>query len=205
MDGIEEDDGYSDDDLDALPVQAFQELQQDAIRSTQQPRALGKDPLPYVNRDGATNGRLGAFEKLSIDHQGNSYAHQPSSDYGDFDDEMLDGEIFDAAEEPSILPEESNTVRVLGESTQREQWMQQGYGDPSAGTRLQNLHAVSVGRSGTQAPRFAQHGGREPGALLSSPEQRDQIPIKPVKSPAISESLQAKIDEVRIILATPRL
>ena len=105
MDGIEEEDGYSDDDLDALPVHAFHELQQDAILSTQQPRAQQNlQSTAKKAAQGSANGYLGGFDRLSIENHGGGSQQQPSSDYGDFDDEMLDGEIFDGAEEqPSRL------------------------------------------------------------------------------------------------------
>ena len=103
MNGIEEDDGYSDDDLDELPVHDFHELQQEAIRSTQQPQSVGRSFHPHSNYNATGNTRQTARDEPSVDDNGTSYPHEPSSDYGDFDDEMLDGEIFDAAAPPSIL------------------------------------------------------------------------------------------------------
>lgn len=124
-----EGDGYSDEDLDALPVNTLDKLQEDAFRSTQQPRRevprelqrqqaqlsthIAKDPSgPITALDAAQHTRS---------------PHQPSSDYGDFDDEMLDGEIFDGAESSTTayLPQSPG---VMGESTQRERWRQQRYG-----------------------------------------------------------------------------
>lgn len=140
MQEVDEGDGYSDDDLDALPADAFQELQQNAIRSTQQPR-YEDHHIPSLGLaqgfSEAEDPKRG-FGNLAV--SGNAFykapappsSHQASSDYGDFDDEMLDGEIFDAAEEPVILKERIGgfVARPPGPSTQREQWRQQRYATP---------------------------------------------------------------------------
>ncbi len=196
MEGTEEDDGYSDDDLDTLPVHAFQELQQDAIRSTQQPQAHGQGQKLYTTLNIVANGHLGASEQLSIAANGENYSHQPSSDYGDFDDEMLDGEIFDATEQQSILLGETNPIRVADESAYREPWVQQEYGRPSAAKGLQKAHRAAVGQSGTQGQSFGHTGVRGHGGSLVAPKQ-GHTPVKAVKPSADDVSHQAKIDEVK--------
>lgn len=131
-DPVGEDDDYSDDDLDALPDQAFHQLQQNAIQSTQQPSLSAQVQLPTIKQP---TGLATSFGRLSVtgpaSHAANQSAFQaPSSDYGDFDDDMLDGEIFDAAEEPDLA------VRYIsgahgqepGEQSQREQTRLQRYG-----------------------------------------------------------------------------
>ncbi len=124
-----EDDDYSDDDLDALPDHAFHELQQDAILSTQQPSLT---ELPTTEKPvGLTSdlGRLSA--NVPAGHAANQPALQaPSSDYGDFDEDMLDGEIFDAAEEPALAARYKASARGMepGEHFQREQWRLQRHG-----------------------------------------------------------------------------
>jgi len=193
MEGIEEDDGYSDDDLDALPIHAFQELQQDAIRSTQQPRVCGQGQKSNPSLKAV---RAGASEQPLIEANGKNYSHEPSSDYGDFDDEMLDGEIFDASEQQSILPAKNSTLRVADESVLGEPWMQQDYGGSSAGAGLQKAHRAAVGHSGTQAQAFGQIGDRGQGGFPIAPKQ-GHIPVKIVEQAADNESLQAKIDEVK--------
>lgn len=126
-----EDDDYSDDDLDALPDRAFHELQETAIQSTQ-PILNPQVQLPTLKHSARLAGGLGL---LSVggptSHAPNQHAFQaPSSDYGDFDEEMLDGEIFDAAEEPALVTKcEADTGgKEPGEFTQREQWRLQHYG-----------------------------------------------------------------------------
>ena len=142
-----EDDGYSDDDLDGLPVHAFHELQENAVRSTQNP--VSRAQLPAVDQ----SSRPGRAEPVggvgqhpvghALDRSSGQRAPPPSSDYGDFDDEMLDGEIFNAAEQPALAAEyEHKGVKgYVGESTQREQWRQQRYAGPlpSESTTRQQL------------------------------------------------------------------
>lgn len=199
MEGTEEDDGYSDDDLDTLPVHAFQELQQNAIRSTQQPQVHEQGQMPYPALVVVANGRLGISEQPSIAANGNNYTHQPSSDYGDFDGEMLDGEIFDATEQQSILLGESKPLRVADENAYMEPWTQREYGGPSAGAVLQKTHRAAVGHSGTQLQAFGQTGGRGQVGSLVAPKP-GHVPVKAVEQSTDDESLQAKIEEVKTSL-----
>ncbi|KAL6719912.1 hypothetical protein ACLMJK_001833 [Lecanora helva] len=137
MEGLgAEDDGYSDEDLDDLPAHAFHELQENAFRSTQHP--ISRPQLPTLDEfakvrtgfnDESHRDALNGTSKSRNDHH---TLLQPSSDYGDFDDEMLDGEIIDAASQPMLAARLENepTNRQIGESTQREQWRQQRYSHP---------------------------------------------------------------------------
>ncbi|KAL8712378.1 MAG: hypothetical protein Q9225_006947 [Loekoesia sp. 1 TL-2023] len=138
---VDEDGGYSDDDLDALPNDTFQRLQEHAITSTQQ--APKRNNAPYLSaarsQDKAPGVLAGGFERLSVGgdlgyQEDLEFPHQPSSDYGDLDDEMLDGEIYDAAEEPGVNAIQASRAANLpyGESTQRELWRKQRYGKPPA-------------------------------------------------------------------------
>lgn len=126
-----EDDDYSDDDLDALPDHAFHQLQKNAIESTPQPSLSTQVQLPTIKQSTSLAGGLG---RLSVggpaSHAANQHAFQaPSSDYGDFDEEMLDGEILDAAEEPVLAAryEAGAGGKEPGEYSQREQWRLQRY------------------------------------------------------------------------------
>ena len=136
-------DGYSDDDLDALPSDTFLQLQQDAIRSTQQPEGENQHKLPTLTRSphAARENVEAGFILVSPSNARHTYQHHghpkvetPSSDYGDFDDELLDGEIFDAGEQPTVVPARDGNFMAepIGELTQREQWRQQRYAAPSA-------------------------------------------------------------------------
>ena len=127
-----EDDDYYDDDLDALPDHAFHELQQNAIQSTQQPSLSAQVQLPTINHP---KGFVNGFGRLSVagstSHAANQSAFQaPSSDYGDFDDDMLDGEIFDAGEEPALAVRYKAGAcgQESGEVSQRELWRLQRHG-----------------------------------------------------------------------------
>lgn len=194
MEAIEEEEGYSDDDLDALPSDDFHELQQDAIRSTQQPRSLKPIKSPYLNRGDNGNQKLGGLEQLTIDGIHDSLHHQPSSDYGDFDDEMLDGQIFDAAEQPTVLAADRRSLEAIDESMQREQWQQQRY------NRRQKPSSVAARHD--RAPRSRDLETSLPVSPLQNREA--QSAAKPTSLTAPSEALQARIDEVcfvRFILA----
>ena len=127
-----EDDVFYDDDLDALPDLTFHQLQQNAVNSTQQPSLSAQVHLPIVKQ---TTGLPSGLERLSVtgsaDHVAKQSALQaPSSDYGDFDDDMLDGQIFDAADEPALAVryEAGTREQESGESSQRERWRLQRYG-----------------------------------------------------------------------------
>lgn len=136
MDVGDEDD-YSDDDLDAIPHDEFRELQNYAIRSTQQPSLGNHFTAPIKNAGGREERNLrlpsvaatSTFQRIGAIQD---YGNQPSSDYGDFDEEMPDGEIVDAAEEPgtNAIMESRAAALPVGEATQREQWRQQRYARP---------------------------------------------------------------------------
>ena len=169
-----EDDDYFDDDLEALPDHTFHELQKNAIQSTQQPSLSSQVQLPTIKQ---TTGLTSGLGRLSVagsaNHAANQPAlHAPSSDYGDFDDDMLDGEIFDAAEEPALAVRYKAVTRERESSGpfQREQWRLQRYGPNQHGSepiesqqRVSQQGAVGLpsnngnGLGGTQAT--AQEGG----------------------------------------------
>ena len=197
MDGIEEDEGYSDDDLDALPIDTFQELQQDAIRSTQQVLASQQFQRPPVKQPVSINGGLGGFDRLSLGQYGAGAQQLPSSDYGDFDDEMLDGEIFDtAAEQPSLLGNHVNTHQPAGGSTQKEAWRHQGYADssPKTASHPQQQRANQPSTTGPIGFRQSVRGA-DPGRAIVL----DEIPK--TNRPAVTLDdqtavLQAKLEEL---------
>ena len=190
MDGIEEDDGYSDDDLDALPIHAFHELQQDAIRSTQQPRAFQHHQAPSV-KQAAIFGNIGAFDRLSVDDYGGNTQQQPSSDYGDFDDEMLDGEIFDtAAEQPNLLQSQLHHLSPSKERTPGEPWRQLHHkaSPPSQPYHLQQAIA------GQRVNSISK--GLEPFSHRLPPETEPKITSQSVSQPDNPAVLQAKLEEL---------
>ena len=199
MDGIEEDDGYSDDDLDALPAQAFHELQEDAIRSTQQPRNFYEPIGPRVKQSvsAAPYSNLGGFDRLSLDN-GSGTQNLLSSDYGDIDDEMLDGEIFDAAaEEPNLLQSHVNAQQPIAESTQREAWRHQRYANtPPKPVHRPSQQLVSqgifLGTNNYQsvAPRQTPDRGFSRLQELAQPSHLVDAP------PQDTATLQARLEEL---------
>ncbi|SLM39718.1 Protein of unknown function DUF3636 [Lasallia pustulata] len=156
MADTDEDDGYSDDDLDALAPDAFLELQQDALRSTQRPNSHTQGSIHRPGVLGLTEG----FGHVSIRQQnatGHEYPVHPSSDYGDLDEEMLDGEILDAGTQRAITGQRGNALapRLVSENKQREQWRQQRYGDPVPAHFVQKLQDHQ-----SIPQRLAAHGAR---------------------------------------------
>lgn len=132
-DQVAERDPYSDDDLDAI-------LSQVPGRPDPNPRLpIYKSPhRPIGYQLNVAHASLPSPPGAALGGRLNS-THEPSSDYGDFDDEMLDGEIFDAAETPFVpaVVQPKEHYNNAGESTQREQWRQQRYGNPVQDANLQ--------------------------------------------------------------------
>ena len=197
MDGIEEDEGYSDDDLDALPIHTFQELQQDAIRSTQQPPASQHFKLPTVKQPAAVNGGLGGFDRLSLGQYGTGTQQLPSSDYGDFDDEMLDGEIFDtAADQPSLLGNHVGAHQPAGESAQNEAWRHQAVAGSSPKT-TRHPQEQPVNRSNATGPTgFRQSVGRADPSRAVLLDEIPELDRPAVTLPDNAAVLQAKLEEL---------
>lgn len=126
MQELDEEDVYSDDDLDALPAHALHELQENAIRSTQRASESGNASYSTRNPVPRPTGLAAGLGKYPSNTD--NYSHQPSSDYGDFDDgmldeEMLDGEIIDAAEQPMAIA----ALGRAGERIHREQCRQERF------------------------------------------------------------------------------
>ena len=204
-DQVVEDDGYSDDDLDALPDHAFHELQEKAFRSTQQPIARPQLPASRQPPRQDHPGLAGGFARVSVagasNHAGNSHNFQtPSSEYGDFDDEMLDGEIFDAAEHPDLAARYDTGVAVggAGETTQREHWRQQRYGLPPPKLRTPEQHirqqpAAHISRMNVAIPNTKQNDIQSRSPVLNG--ARKIIP-EPVQDVADVEALQAQVQKV---------
>lgn len=203
-----EDDGYSDDDLDALPDHAFHELQEKAFRSTQQP--VARPQLPALRQASRQDppGLAGGFGRLSVagasNHADNSHNYQtPSSDYGDFDDEMLDGEIFDAAEHPNLAARYD--IRAVeekaGETTQREHWRQQRYRLPPPDLRTPEQHigkqpAAHNSRPNVAIPHIQYNDSQIRGPVLNG--TCESIP-EPGQGVADVEALQAQVQKVSVV------
>ena len=166
-DQVAEEDPYSDDDLDALPDSAFDELQENAFRSTQPALQHASSRLPaFKSPHRPSNATLaGGFGRLSVvgdtlpgrQHDG---AQQASSDYGDLDDEMLDGEIYEANGQQTLsttLQPSPYKNRHPGESSQREAWRQQRYSH--------SMQYISKQSSGARAAQTFQEPLQPPNGL----------------------------------------
>ena len=207
MQEVDEEDDYSDDDLDALPVDAFHELQQNAIRSTQPLEYRNKSAHPVgtpVQLPGSV-GRIpvhGNLENASNNSFAKTYAQQPSSDYGDFDDEMLDGEIFDAAEEPVKITARKDGVvgSPIGGSGHREEVRKQRF-DETSRLREHGLDQHPYGDLAT-SNLLQRHGSRldgfedHDGAMLLAHGKVYEPRAQPTGNPSAVDELQAQIQEV---------
>ena len=197
-DQVVEDDGYSDDGLDALPVNTFHELQEDAFRSTQQPVETLQPPLPNLPRPAPAE-LAGGFGRLSVGPDAAAYRkapQEPSSDYGDFDDEMLDGEIFDGAEQPALSTtyDRTRSAAPVGESTQREQWRQDRYGTPRQNPAYQ-AHLQNAPQQSNGSLSSANNDLGRYNAEPSRPVPRDPSG-GPAAGPADVNSLQAQVQRL---------
>lgn len=164
----DEDDGFVDDDLDALITQDFFELQQTATRSAP-PRGQPARPtqlvqeLSQLNVKATTSRSPWGIKHSYNQPQAETYAEKLSSDYGDLDDEVLDAGLLDAPREP-LAGRSINPVGpgVIGERTQREQWRQQHYSGPLPPLTVNDLQPLPHDQPGLvgllQDPSRAVHG-----------------------------------------------
>ena len=204
-----EDDDYFDGDLEALPDLTFHELQRNAIQATQQPSLSPQVQLPTIKKTtGLTSGLGGLSVTGSDNHAANPSALlAPSSDYGDFDDDMLDGEIFDGAEEPALAVRYKAATRESdsGAPSQREQWRLQRHRPNQRGSEpIETQQSVSQqgavglpsdngnGLGGTQAT--AQEGR----VMYSGEEGRTRPPPKETTDVI---ALQAQVQKVGLLKA----
>ncbi|KAL8937750.1 MAG: hypothetical protein Q9211_003523 [Gyalolechia sp. 1 TL-2023] len=195
---VDEDGDYSDDDLDLLPDDTFHQLQEHAITSTQQATKANDALYPHRSllQHKASEPLAGGFERLSVaDHlalqDDLDFPQKPSSDYGDLDDEMLDGEIYDAAEEPAVNAIQASRAANLphGEITQRELWRNQKYSVPShRPLDLPQARAKPPILNGTAASSFKTKEGGRP-----SPDKDDA----PIKEQSSLGALQEQVLELR--------
>ena len=202
-----EDDDYSDDDLDALPDHAFRQLQQTAVQSTQQPSLSAQVQLPALKQYVGLAGGLGRkLVEKSASHAADQHALQaPSSDYGDFDEEMLDGEIFDAAEDPALAAryETGTSGKEPQEYFQGEQMLQRyctdqlKSGPVEAQQRVYQQEAVGVSLSNAKD-----------SGVLTATRQAARAAQMVNQSPTGSQSadvnaLQARVQKVGLSLSRP--
>ena len=205
MADIDGDEGFLDDDLDALISQDFLELQRRAIHSTQQQ----KPTAPAVQRlQDISHARPVSSTRRSprgvID--GNSrplaqaYKDNPSSDYGDLDDEVLDAGLLDVQRDPIHANLVSAGGLRQGENTQREQWRNQRYSNPSNLMRPVQPQSALSGqynhdiRGGNQNALAQGTTSDDEEEMLDVPEQIDELVVGVTANPV--DELEAKIAEV---------
>lgn len=195
---VDGDGEYSDDDLDLLPDDTFHRLQEHAITSTQQAPRVNNASHPSLGppTKKASVPLAGDLNRLSVTEDSVlqddlDFPHQPSSDYGDLDDDMLDGEIYDAAEEPGVNAIQASRAANISfnESTQRELWRKQRYSVPSH--RDLDLPQVKAKPPISNGARSSQHESGEDG---EHSVYNDDVGINRQSD---LDALQAQILEVR--------
>jgi hypothetical protein len=119
MDDNADETNFSDDSLDALPDNALVELEQNAIRSTQQPPRH----YPQPNHFAQASNRYDSPAQRVLPQR-----IQP--DYEDFDSEHFDAGLFYDAGVATPVEEADEFIhpRPPGETTQRENWRQEPFG-----------------------------------------------------------------------------
>lgn len=187
MQELDEEDGYSDDDLDALPLHALQELQQNAIRSTQKAGEYGN--ASYSTRSTILRPTGLAVGLGKYPSNTDNYTHQPSSDYGDFDDgmldeEMLDGEIIDAAEQPMAI----SALGRAGERMHKEQCRQERSCAPQSLQRSGKTQEVSLRENIAQVDQGSE--------TMSLEDDHSRIAAKNVPERPTVDHLRAQIEKV---------
>ena len=204
-----EEDEYFADDLEALPDFTFHELPRKAIQSTHQPSLSPQVQLPTTKQGPGLTSGLG---RLSVAESANHTANQPafralSSDYGDFDDDMLDGEIFDAAEEPALAVRYKTVTREHESdgSSQSEQQRLQLYRPDQRGSdsietqhRVSQLGAFGLPSNDGSGPGGTQATAQEEGFMHLGGESRTRPP--PEETTDVI-ALQAQVQKVGLLKA----
>lgn len=215
MQEVDEGEGYSDDDLDALPADAFQELQQNAIRSTQQQDQNERVEVSFRRDQGLPGAQdLGrGMENSAL--SGNAFCKTPihvrtqqaSSDYGEFDDEMLDGEIFDAGEESVLFQERMGgfTAPQIGENTQRDLWLKQRFDVPlRPQNRAAGLLSLPPQSLATPQTRYGLKGNNHDGDEHNASATYEGIRIPQAQSEEESSNIKNLEDQVRQVCRVDR-
>ena len=205
MAGTDGEDGYSDDDLDALETEDFLELQQRALQSTQRPRqALTAESqnhvLPPVISAPPGFTRQQEVENTSSGLRAQAYPNNTSSDYGDLDDEVLDaGLLDDPTELLASKPANYALQLAVGENTQREQWRQQRFS-----IAQQSGAPVQVRRDDQTRPAFSlpernRGPSRDSGHCVNEHEMLDEGDVEPPldEQEHSVDALHTEIEEVR--------
>ena len=221
MADIDEEDGYSDDDLDALPSHHFLKLQHQAIQSTQrQPVQVNTTwqnttfgGLPPHSKVYQQHGSLHAQNHAPTHMQTSNSFQQPSSDYGDIDDEILDGEILDIPEQAlAYKPKNHALQNEAGGPAGKESWKQQHYAAPPQPQRPPQLHQGFQGQATDNNPP-ARHAVEDNGyyaaanddeTMVDAPEDEEQCQLVPAVQANTKDDLEAKVAEVTKILASQR-
>ncbi|KAI9825519.1 MAG: hypothetical protein M1819_000511 [Sarea resinae] len=216
MADIDDDDFFTDDDLDALPANALEDLEQKAFESTQQ-RAVNAHATSLHSHHTTDKFNALSRDQASLQpphrqpHAGQSGLHgryqpqEPSSDYGEFEDEALEAGFLDAAEPVREAPAPFVGGNI-GDVNQREQWPQlrdagnenhqvlqpqQGYPTPH---QLRGNHQHHLKDSGFFQDYDARPLDERPNALDTLDQRQGEEPVE-LHNEEVS-LLQAQLQEL---------
>lgn len=137
MDDNEEGEDFFADDFDDLPDKAWDELEQDALLSTQRPRAENLEQQTRVEPNAhqiqavyhPAPPRLATGQPLQLpgNYQRPQQLYIPQHPY----DQAPEGDVYEDVDVPTPVEEREVCFpqNAPGEMTQREQWRQQRYGE----------------------------------------------------------------------------
>lgn len=181
MDDNADETNFSDDSLDALPDNALVELEQNAIRSTQQP------PRQYPQSDHlaqASNHYNSPVQRV--------LPQRIQPDYEDFDSEHFDAGLFDDAGVATPVEEADESIqpRPLGETTQRENWRQEQFGGRKHQDTFKQPHRAIQ-------QQHARHVAlRDSGDMDQEHDVEMQDSVQPDEQPQLSARTQTLEQEV---------
>lgn len=221
MADIDEEDGYSDDDLDALPSHDFLKLQHQAFQSTQhQPVHVNSVPqnttfkglLPHPNIY-PQHGSLHFHTHAPTHMQTSNSFQQPSSDYGDIDDEILDGELLDIPEQALVYKPKNHALQNgAGDAAQLDSWDKQRHAAPPQPQKPPQFHRGFQGQDTAKSPpsRHAVEdsdyhtAANDDEIMLDAPDDEEHYQHNAASQADAKDDLGTKVAEVTKSLASQR-
>jgi hypothetical protein len=188
----QDDDDYSDDDLDALAGDEFLQLQEQALQATQGQKSVGATSAHDLGQSTALDTSRLAVAANAASFGSDGFTHQ-SSDYGDLDEEVLDAGTAGAPDAAAIATSRpGQAAHNDDEVAPREQWRQNRFSEPSLNTAAQYVQQPN-----TNLP----HRGATPSSSAKAqPNGARQQPagsnVQDFKSDGNNDSLEARLHQV---------
>ena len=219
MDDNEDEHNFSDDGFDALEDTALRELEHNAILSTQQVQAQSTRPARQVPFQPRPRRVPAALNQPILQAQVNPVRpvlRDESTLKDEFDDDSFDW-IGDDDRVPTPVEEVQSFIpqrRPPGETTQREQWRNQRFGNPSihAQAPVQAAHRPPYNNYQRPQPHAGAYNGdyqqlqqanasysgysQRPAAQAIKPVRSSPAPVGTTNNDGREEGLQARIEEL---------